>query len=373
MRMPRMSRRSDDPTGQADLEPGTPHLGAASGDTPAAGEGDEQGPGPSALTQALSGVTTIPTFTAPDLHSSMVPGVRFAIATKGYHFPQVEKFVAQVAEAMSVLERGVNEAHQALHNTDNELAQALYDNQRLRAQMEVFRVQGDPLVHADGSYVRESEVAEQAATAQELAAAQAEVQSLRAQVEQFSTDNAHLRAMEVSLQDEVASLRSWGQQIGAELLSTREQNLALAQDNDMLRSTLGAAPGPQTAATIVEGPAVMDMPPAPHPDSTVPAADSPVGGATQQPVVEPSRSVDYMDESVAAQFAAQIAAETRAGTGTTVPVTVPAIESELPEGVEPPGTGEYTYPEYPTAAPGVPLSNGEVPLETWAPEVANRT
>lgn len=373
MRMPRMSRRSDDPTGQADLEPGTPHLGVASGDTPAAGEGDEQGPGPSALTQALSGVTTIPTFTAPDLHSSMVPGVRFAIATKGYHFPQVEKFVAQVAEAMSVLERGVNEAHQALHNTDNELAQALYDNQRLRAQMEVFRVQGDPLVHSDGSYVRESEVAEQAATAQELAAAQAEVQSLRAQVEQVSTDNAHLRAMEVSLQDEVASLRSWGQQIGAELLATREQNLALSQDNDMLRSTL-AAPAAQVDAGTVEGPAVVDMPPAPDPDPAVTAAPSPVLGPTQQPVAEPSpQSVDYMDESVAAQFAAQIAAETRAGTGTTVPVTVPAIESELPEGVEPPGTGEYTYPEYPAAAPGVPLSNGEVPLETWAPEVANRT
>jgi hypothetical protein len=52
-------------------------------------------------------------------------------------------------------------------------------------------------------------------------------------------------------------------------------------------------------------------------------------------------------------------------------VAVVPVDSELPDGVELPGTGEAAI-TYPHAAPGVPLDTRGVPVEVWAPELDPR-
>jgi hypothetical protein len=85
--------------------------------------------------------------------------VKFPVSRPvGYVFPAVEAFVNDVvvslewwAEQAYLRDRQISELM-----TQND--QAAFDNQRLRTEMEIFRVQGSPVVNDDGSYVTESQL-----------------------------------------------------------------------------------------------------------------------------------------------------------------------------------------------------------------------
>jgi hypothetical protein len=105
-------------------------------------DGDEPGDGQRALT------------------ADAVRSVRFHISEpQGYFFPQVEEFVSQVAGALAEHERRAFADAQAKHDLQVELDRQAHDAQRLRTEIELFRVQGNPLVNEDGSYRTETQVA----------------------------------------------------------------------------------------------------------------------------------------------------------------------------------------------------------------------
>ena len=80
----------------------------------------------------------------------------------------------------------------------------------------------------------------------------------------------------------------------------------------------------------------------------------------------------WRDERHHAEVAGTVAHETEAGIGITSPVTSPPYETELPDGVAViPDEDSLDFTEhYPETREGLPINNGEVPLDMWAPEIA---
>lgn len=84
--------------------------------------------------------------------------MRFSVSRpSGYFFPQVEAFVESAVQALSWWEKNSHEQATAIHSLQEELVDEQTRAANLQSQVELFRVQGDPLTRADGTYVTESD------------------------------------------------------------------------------------------------------------------------------------------------------------------------------------------------------------------------
>lgn len=124
------------------------------------------------------------------LSASKVEAVRFHPAKPGYAYDQVETFVDAVTRTLRYLEQRMYQDDLAIHeaNTENELLEEQIST--LKATIEVFRANGDPVGAADGGFATASSVedpalrAERDSLAAALAASQAEVADLRSYIDQ---------------------------------------------------------------------------------------------------------------------------------------------------------------------------------------------
>lgn len=119
------------------------------------------------------------------LKADQVAAVRFHKAKPGYSFTQVEIFVDQVKHTLAVLEQELYEKDLVAHELRREQEELQDRVLELQATIEVFRAKGDPMVNADGSYVRESQL-QDTARYTEL---EAEMESLQKEVDNLQEEN----------------------------------------------------------------------------------------------------------------------------------------------------------------------------------------
>lgn len=92
-----------------------------------------------------------------------VMSVRFPVSEPhGYAYPHVETFVRDMQRTIGWYENAVYQREVAIADVARELSLSQFDNRSLQRQIEVFRVQGNPLVDADGEYITESRMPEAA-------------------------------------------------------------------------------------------------------------------------------------------------------------------------------------------------------------------
>lgn len=119
----------------------------------------------------------------PPLDAAAARSVRFQVAEpQGYFFPQVEAFVRQVVASFEAWEAIVAERDRRIHEMHVELGHQTEDAQRLRTEIELFKVQGAPLVDEHGAYITDSHVANVAALQAEITRLTAEVTRLTAEL-----------------------------------------------------------------------------------------------------------------------------------------------------------------------------------------------
>lgn len=124
------------------------------------------------------------------LSASKVEAVRFHPAKPGYAFDQVETFVDAVTRTLRYLEQRMYQDDVAIHEADEENDLLNEQIATLKATIEVFRANGDPVGTSDGGFATASTVedpalrAERDSLAAALLASQAEVADLRLYIEQ---------------------------------------------------------------------------------------------------------------------------------------------------------------------------------------------
>lgn len=264
----------------------------------------------------------------PALSAALADSVRFPIAEpKGYFFPPVEEFVQQTQEALRFHEERDFQRRRRIHELEQELALQVHDVQRLRTEIELFTVQGTPLVNPDGSYVTESQ-----RDAGDDAGVRAEAEALSAQLQQSQQAHDAVAA-------ELAALRAWADEVEVQFQALHDQVTekagllaAAEQENADLRAQIEAL---HAGATPSPAPASGDYAADAQFDAEFASADEDEGG--------------YLDD-------------------VEQPRPIPLVDSELPPGVALPGDGAPR--QYPTAAPGAPLSTVSGPVDQWAPELA---
>lgn len=223
---------------------------------------------------------------SPELTAAKARSVRFDVSSpKGYHFPQVEAFVASTTQTLERWEQIAAAHARTIHEMNTEAERSTYEASMLRSQIEVFRVQGDPLVRSDGSYARQSDQDHDGQA----------IMTLRAENESLRTENSRLQHTLGAATERAAGYAA--------------EAAALRQANDQLSAQL---------ATL---------------------ATSPATDLTEHPAAEPVPVEHGWDEP-----AATIASDGDATAGLSL---IPL--SELEEGQVSPATGEAatTYP--PTA------------------------
>lgn len=179
----------------------------------------------------------MPALPPPPLTSELTKSIRFTISEpQGYYFEQVETFVQQVIEALTFYEQAEFQWRHAAYEMQVESDQQAYDLQRLRSEIELFKVQGSPLVNADGSYVTESQQQQVEALLDQLS--QASSALAQAEVEAAARDAEVARLADVaSAQDaEIVSLRQWGDQMSAELQALQQHVSVLMAENLSLQA-----------------------------------------------------------------------------------------------------------------------------------------
>lgn len=119
------------------------------------------------------------------LKADQVAAVRFHSSRPGYSFSQVEIFVDQVKHTLAVLEQELYEKDLTAHELKREQEELQDRVLELQATIEVFRAKGDPLVNADGSYVRESQLQDTA----HYAELEAEMDSLQREIDSLQEEN----------------------------------------------------------------------------------------------------------------------------------------------------------------------------------------
>ena len=303
------------------------------------------------------------------LTSDMAHNVRFEISEpRGYFFPQVEEYVATASSAIGHLEQAVHARDLLIHTLQVDLDHQTYDVIHLRTQIEVFKVQGSPLVNADGSYVTESQQ-----KAADDANRRADTLQLTLSETQDTLDTAEAalrRTADQALhaEREAVDLRALAAQVNANLTAAldavtgRDEALTLAyQEITDLRLALTVARTPTAGAvaTIPEPayapPSVSVFTPPPAPDFTPAPA----------PVMDVEYTAGDLDASDGMTHLPTM------DSTATVAVAVAPHESELapgavlPVGVEGP-SATFTY--HP-ARPGDPLHSGQIPAQHWAPEL----
>lgn len=331
---------------------------------PAAGADGDAATG----TSPIPSVNALVQFANAPMTETMARNVRFNTSSpEGYFFPQVEKYVEQVGDTMAWYESLKYAYERALHDVQVELDHQTYDAQRLRTEIELFKVTGSPLVNADGSYLTESQVAAADDVAGELAAKEAQlagaltrvteleveigrahayIATQDAQVEQFRSQ----AVAAIAAQDEAVNRAAAAEQRAAAATARADQCdvviLALQQDNERLQVAVHAAA--QAVAASPDPAAPPNVPPA----SLFPAADGRAEGRGH----ERDHSQDLADGYVNVDPDA-------------VPVvSVVPVESELPAGTLLPSR----LPVEPSqAGPGAPLGNPGLPAHVWAPELSD--
>lgn len=310
--------------------------------------GDESASG--AGTPLLPSVQALSRFATAPMDTAMARNVKFNTSSpQGYYFPQVEKYVEQVADAIAWFEDAKYGYEKAIHDLQVELDHQTYDAQRLRTEIEVFKVQGSPMVNADGSYMTESQQAAEAETAQHIATLEAQLGQATARITELEVEIGRAHAYIASQDQQVAAFREQAQaavaardEAHAHAAAAEERAvaaearvaqcdaviLALQQDNERLQAAVVAA------AEAVQGVPVDSVPP--------------VGA--EAVAVEPSEMDGYL------------------GLSEEPDPDLPVIpDSELPPGVTLPVAPQAA--EYQPVTPGTPLANPGVPQHVWAPEL----
>jgi hypothetical protein len=418
MRFPKLPARKDAPEHEEyDLQP-------------------EQATTPAGGPSAGYGDVAMPDLPPPPLTSELTRSIRFTISEpQGYYFEQVENFVQQVVDALHYYEQAEFAWRQAVYEMQVEMDQQAYDLQRVRSEIELFKVQGSPLVNADGSYVTESQQATNEAVLLDLSHTQAQLAEMQGVVAQRDEEVARLQGVAASQDQDIVSLRQWGEQMSADYHAMQEQLAALVAENDLLRAGVPVAPSDQSvvaevpeapalpvvehaapavdlptpAETYIEAPAeeAVEVPLPEVPMGALPVvdlspADSPTETEADSEVEASYDEGDYPEEADYDEADYDETAETDAGAGEAYDdrevedastsetvadeyittddaddeeygesVAVVPVDSELPEGAHLPGTGENAI-TYPPAAPGTPLDTQGVPVEVWAPELDAR-
>ena len=134
------------------------------------------------------------------LSPSLAKSVRFDVCSpRGYYPNQVNQFVDSVISALDFYEGLRYRYDQVIYDLQVEVARQTHDVVRLKREIEVFRVMGSPVTNADGSYVRESQVAD-AADQHELAAVQAELEQAEARNSELEDRLGRLQAQYAELE-----------------------------------------------------------------------------------------------------------------------------------------------------------------------------
>jgi hypothetical protein len=91
--------------------------------------------------------------------SERLKGVRFDLAQpRGYYTEQVDTLVKLLTSSLAWHEEALYQRDQGIHILQTDLDEATQQEATLRAQVEVFRVQGSVTVGADGQILRKSQV-----------------------------------------------------------------------------------------------------------------------------------------------------------------------------------------------------------------------
>lgn len=172
------------------------------------------------------------------LTAEMAASVRFPVSKPaGYFYTAVETYVQQVSEAMAALEDDLFAEQQRTHELTVELDHQVHDVQSLRSQIEVFRVNGNPVVNADGSYQTESQQSEQAqqfGSEEQITQIQAQLEETRVSYEQAAAALEQSHVTQKLMQDEIDALREWGERMTSEMevrdaaIAERDQALIAA-------------------------------------------------------------------------------------------------------------------------------------------------
>jgi chromosome segregation ATPase len=203
----------------------------------------------------MDGLDDLPTVSPNALTSDQVGSVRFRVSTpQGYLFTQVEAFVNAARESLQQHEQVEFQLRRRIVDVTNELRLQVADSASLRRQIEVFRVQGDPLVDSDGAYVTESQlghepahaVAEMEALRAELAAVTEERDALAAQMALGENPDTMVAASLGELPDEdlvvaYRELSTWAQQAEEELARLGQDKEASDAELARLRDELAGA------------------------------------------------------------------------------------------------------------------------------------
>lgn len=222
---------------------------------------------------ALVSAVPIPEHTPPPLTSELTRSIRFTVSEpQGYYFEQVETFVQQVIDVLAYYEQAEDRWRQFAYEMQLEVDQQAYDAQRLRSEIELFKVQGSPLVNPDGSYMTESQNSTLAAVSADLNLVKDQLSASEQArlVAQEETNRLHdLAAMR---DQEIASLRAWGEQVIADMQALQAHAAGMEAQLSAAQTALHAA---QSGA-----------PEEPAPAATIEPAVAPTATPTPAPVID---------------------------------------------------------------------------------------
>lgn len=175
---------------------------------------------PSARQQTGMSTVPMPEQTPPPLTSELTRSIRFTISEpQGYFFEQVETFVAQVVEVLDYYEQIDYRWRQTVYEMQVESDQQAFDNQRLRSEIELFKVQGSPLVNNDGSYVTESQQGAFESVSADLVALRDQLSASEHARITGTEETNRLQDLVAMQEQEIAALRAWGTQVIADMQS----------------------------------------------------------------------------------------------------------------------------------------------------------
>jgi hypothetical protein len=281
------------------------------------------------------------------LTAAMVESVRFTISEpEGYFFPQVEEFVTQVRATLRNYEERHYQDEARAVELENELELQIHDVRLLRSQIEVFTVQGSPLVNPDGSYVTESQQSGVPALQAELARVEAALAEARTGTATAEAALAASLAAADQTATELADLRAWADAVVPEYEAMQAAAEASTAALAEAQATIAALQGALEAAHAAPEPVLVPVPAlVPDPEPVAPLPHGDVTGDFAEDGSGQGYEPDPED---------------------VLPSGMP--DSELPPGVVLSSTGDAA-PAYAPASPGAPLTTVAGPMDQWAPEL----
>lgn len=315
---------------------------------------------PESFTESSAGIPLLPSvtkawsqFNTPPMTSSQAKSVRFNVSTpRGYHFPQVEHFVTQIDEVLRWHEAAAYAYREALRDQQSEIDHLASDATRLRREIEVFKVQGSPLVNADGSYVTDSQQASAQATAERVAELEDELRAATLRMAELDTELSRarsylsdsdgeevdrLRATLEAAQARTTQLEEWAAQVQPIVTAAEERATAAEAERDeaIARAEIAESALAEAAETIAQYERVQV--------------------ALQTDIERLQGGAEPVSGDEMVQVESDVA-----------PSPVMPVDSELPPGVSLPARGPAAYDP---VKPGDPLRAAGGPLQQWAPEV----